>query len=84
MVDSSVVKKLQDQINILKESVESIAKQFSEHVEKSEKRLKKTEKKLIDDIEDITKELDEEKKARSAIEVEVKRLTKLIKNQQAS
>lgn len=42
------------------------------------------EKKFLDVVDDITKELDEEKKARSAVDVEVNRLRKLIKNQMSS
>lgn len=86
-VDPNVVKKLQDQINVLKDSLESITKKLTEHIEKSEKhekRFEKMEKNMIGEIEDLTKELDEEKKARSGVDIEVKRLTKLIKNQQVS
>ncbi|CAB3978106.1 SH3 domain-containing kinase-binding 1-like [Paramuricea clavata] len=80
-VDSAEVKKLHDEINTLKNTLESFAKQFKEHVQKSEKQLQKMEKKFTDEIEDLTRELDEEKKLRSAVDVEVNRLRKLIKNQ---
>lgn len=80
-VDSAEVKKLHDELNNLKNSVESITKQFKEYVDKSEKQMQRMEKKFMDEIEDLTKELDEEKKLRSGVDVEVKRLRKLIKNQ---
>lgn len=78
------VKQLQDEINNLKDSVESITREFKEYVQRSEKKFEKMEKKFLDVVEDITKELDEEKKARSAVDVEVNRLRKLIKNQMSS
>jgi predicted RNase H-like nuclease (RuvC/YqgF family) len=80
-VDSGQVKKLHDEINSLKNTLESLTKQFKEHVQKSDKQLQKMEKKFTEEIEDLTKELDEEKKLRSAVDVEVNRLRKLIKNQ---
>ncbi|XP_028414309.1 CD2-associated protein-like isoform X2 [Dendronephthya gigantea] len=83
-VDSGEIKKLHEEINTLKSSLESMMKQFKEHVQKSEKNLQKMEKKFTDEIEDLTRELDEEKKLRSAVDVEVNRLRKLIKNQISS
>lgn len=82
--DSAEVKKLQDEINTLKNTLQSLARQFEDHVQKSDKRLQRMEKKFTDEIEDLTRELDEEKKLRSAVDVEVNRLRKLIKNQMAS
>lgn len=80
-VDFTEVKKLHDELNNLKNSLESITKQFKEHVDKNEKQMQRMEKKFMDEIEDLTKELDEEKKLRSSVDVEVKRLRKLLKNQ---
>lgn len=71
-------------MNTLKSSFESMMKQFKEHVQKNEKHLQRMEKKFTDEIEDLTRELDEEKKLRSAVDVEVNRLRKLIKNQMSS
>ena len=82
--DSVEVKRLQDEINTLKNTLQSLAKQFEDFVQKSDKRLQRMEKKFTDEMEDLTKELDEEKKLRSAVDVEVNRLRKLIKNQMAS
>ena len=83
-VSPGVAKKLQDEINSLKHSLESLVNDFKEHIGKSEKRFKAMEKKLSDEIDDITKELDEEKKASSGLQVEVQRLRKLIKQQSLS
>lgn len=80
-VDFTEVKRLHDELNNLKNSLESITKQFKEHVDKNEKQMQRMEKKFMDEIEDLTKELDEEKKLRSSVDVEVKRLRKLLKNQ---
>ena len=82
--DSAEVKKLHGEINTLKNTLQSLTKQFEDYVQKSDKRLQKMEKRFTDEIEDLTKELDEEKKLRSAVDVEVNRLRKLIKNQMAS
>ena len=83
-VDSAEVKKLHEEIDSLKNTLESLTKQFKDHVQKSVNQLQKMEKRFTDEIEDLTKELDEEKKLRSAVDVEVNRLRKLIKNQMSS
>ncbi|XP_046848947.1 CD2-associated protein-like isoform X1 [Xenia sp. Carnegie-2017] len=82
--DSAEVKKLKDDVLSMKNAFESLTKKFNEHAQKTEKQIQKLEKRFTDEIEDLTKELDEEKKLRSALDVEVSRLRKLIKNQTSS
>lgn len=78
-MSAGILKKLQDDINNLKSSLQSLSSEYKEHIHKTEAKFKGMEKKLTDEVDDLTKELDEEKKARSALDVEVNRLRKLVK-----